>query len=172
LNIVDLSQNAFFLTCSHTSQLSPESPVVASKTTNTLANMPKVSPDLSHLDAHLSLEHDHARENRRSRETVPDRQGSSVLPHRFDRAQHNADPRGSNGPSARTPTERGYEGSMTGSSLKSTSGYSSVTTSPSYEETRSFREGGERRQSPLGQLLDKAKTKLSRRPSGTETVAK
>ncbi|KAK0255622.1 hypothetical protein LTR91_002569 [Friedmanniomyces endolithicus] len=115
--------------------------------------MPKVSPDLSHLDAHLSLEHDHARENRRSRETVPDRQGS-------------------NGPSARTPTERGYEGSMTGSSLKSTSGYSSVTTSPSYEETRSFREGGERRQSPLGQLLDKAKTKLSRRPSGTETVAK
>ncbi|KAK0917254.1 hypothetical protein LTR91_007332 [Friedmanniomyces endolithicus] len=115
--------------------------------------MPKVSPDLTHLDVHLGLEHDQARKNRRSPPTVPDRQGSSTS-------------------TAWAPAKGEYEESMTGSSLKSTSGYSSVTTSPSYDETRSSREGGERRQSSLGHLVEKAKAKLNRQPTGSETVVR
>jgi len=70
------------------------------------------------------------------------------------------------------PAKGEYEESMTGSSLKSTSGYSSVTTSPSYDETRSSQEGGERRQSSLGHLVEKAKAKLNRQPTGSETVVR
>ncbi|KAK1075811.1 hypothetical protein LTR12_001429 [Friedmanniomyces endolithicus] len=109
--------------------------------------MPKVSPDLTHLDVHLGLEHDQARKNRRSPPTVPNRQGSNTS-------------------TAWTPIKGEYEDSMTGSSHKSASGYSSVTTSPSYNEARSSQEGGHR-QSSLGQLVDKAKAKMNRQPSGT-----
>jgi len=121
---------------------------------------------------HLSRQHDQARKIRPSHVAMLNRQDSSVLPSCFDRASQNADPRGSDVSTAWTPTKGEYEDSMTGSSLKSTSGYSSVTISPSYNETRSSREGDERRSSSLSHLVEKAQAKLSRRPSCTETAAK
>ncbi|TKA76003.1 hypothetical protein B0A55_06671 [Friedmanniomyces simplex] len=133
--------------------------------------MPKVSPDLSHLDVQLSLEHDQAQKSRPRQVAAPSSQGPSALRFPFDSARQNAEWRASNTSITGPSSKSGYEDSMTTSSIKSTDGRSSITTSPSFREARSSGQTGERRKSSMGGLVDKAKAKLGRRPGGAEPLA-